>query len=154
MHPHALDDGLKLVEQAGSGTGGIGSALILLLTASNGYSDGDFDEGDQSGVTGRWSGDRGVIVGVYAEPEDLAPKHEAELVYDFCGTRADVSKQTAHLIDYARRGGQEEYAERVGRLKEREPYTDITPRARDYLEREEVAIYGEVEGWIPHKLPY
>jgi hypothetical protein len=52
VHPHALGDGLKLVEQAVSGPGGTGSALILLLAASNGYG-GDFRVPDPNGVVGR-----------------------------------------------------------------------------------------------------
>ena len=154
VHPHALGDGLKLIEQAGSGPGGVGSALILLLAASNGYGGGDFDAEDESGVIGRWAGDRVAIVGDYAEPEDLLPEHEAELVYDLCGMYADVSRRAAHLVDYARKSGWKEYAERASRLKKREPYVDITPLVRDYLEREGTATYGDGEGWISRSLPY
>lgn len=88
VHPQALGDGLKLVEQAGGGPGGIGSALIPLLAASNGYGGGDFCAEDSNGAVGRWAGDRIAVVGDYVEPEGLAPEHEAELVYDLCGTRA------------------------------------------------------------------
>lgn len=87
LYPHALGDGLKLVEQAGSGPGEIGSVLILLLAASNGYGGGDFHAADPNSVVGRWTGDRISIVGDYAEPEDLDPEYEADLIYDLCGTR-------------------------------------------------------------------
>jgi hypothetical protein len=154
VHPHTLGDGLKLVEQAGSGPGGVGSALILLLAASNGYGGGDFRAPDPNGVVGRWAGDRIAIVGDYAEPEDLAAEHEAELVYDLCGTREGVLEQAAHLTDYAKRSGRHEYAGRAARLREREPYEDITPLVRAYLEREGIAVYGEGSGWISRTLPY
>ena len=153
MHPHTLGDGLKLIEQAGSGPGGVGSALILLLAASNGYGGGDFDTEDESGVIGRWAGDRVAIVGDYAEPEDLSPEHEAELVYDLCGTHADVSRRAAHLVDYARKSIQEEHADRASRLKKREPYADITPQVREYLKREGIATYGDGEGPTPTRYP-
>ena len=195
MHPHTLGDGLKLIEQAGSGPGGVGSALILLLAASNGYGGGDFDTEDESGVIGRWAGDRvaierlskqliylyaepqtsGVwlstriqnwlwiversvllqiaVVGDYAEPEDLSPEHEAELVYDLCGTHADVSRRAAHLVDYARKSIQEEHADRASRLKKREPYVDITPQVREYLKREGIATYGDGEDPTPARYP-
>lgn len=154
MHPHALGDGLNLVEQAGSSRGGIGSALILLLAASNGYGGGDLCAADPNGVVGRWAGDRIAIVGDYAEPEDLAPEYEAELVYDLCGTREQVQQRATHLVDYAKRSGRPEYAERAARLGAREPYADITPLVRAYLEREGIAAYGDGEGWISRSLPY
>jgi hypothetical protein len=154
IHPHALGDGLKLVEQAGSGPGGVGSALNLLLAASNGYGGGDFGAPDPNGVVGRWAGDRIAIVGDYAEPGDLAPEHEAELVYDLCGTREEVLERAAHLVDYAKGSGWHGYAERAARLYEREPYEDITPLVRDYLEREGIAAYGRGPGWISRTLPY
>lgn len=134
VHPHALGDGLKLIEQAGSGPG-IGTALILLLAASNGYGGGDFDAGDQV-----------AIVGDYAEPDDLAPEHEAELLYDLCGTRKEAAEQTAHLADYTKNSVQPEYAERAARLQLMEPYADITPLVCSYLEREGIAAYGDGPG--------
>lgn len=149
VHPHALGDGLKLVEQAGSGPGGVGTALILLLAASSGYGGGDFGAPDPNGVIGRWAGDRIAIVGDYAEPEDLAPEHEAELVYDLCSSPREVLEQAAHLADYAKRSGQPEYAGRAARLGKCEPYADITLLVRAYLEREGIAVNGDGPGWIP-----
>lgn len=154
VHPHALGDGLKLIEQAGSGPGGIGTALILLLAASNGYGGGDFDAGDQSGIIGRWAGDQVAIVGDYAEPDDLAPEHEAELIYDLCGTRREVAEQVAHLADYAKKRVQPEYAERAARLQSMELYVDITPLVRSFLEREGIAAYGDGPGWISRTLSH
>lgn len=154
VHPHALGDGLKLIEQAGSGPGGIGSALILLLAASNGYGGGDFCTADPNGVVGRWAGDQIAIVGDHAEPEDLAPEHEAEIVYDLCSTAEEVSEQAIHLADYAKRSSQHEYAERSARLGSRKPYADITPLVRAYLERERIAVYGDGLGWISRTLPH
>jgi hypothetical protein len=154
VHPHALGDGLKLVEQAGSGSGGVGTALIVLLAASNGYGGGDLRAHDPNGVVGRWAGDRVAIVGDCAEPEDLAPEHGAELVYDLCGTREEVLGRAARLIDYAKRSGRHEYAERAARLREREPYRDVTPLVRAFLEREGIAAYGQGSGWVSRTLPY
>lgn len=154
VHPHALGDGLKLVEQAGSGPGGVGSALILLLAASNGYGGGDFCAADPNGVVGRWAGDRVAIVGDYAEPEDLAPEDEAEIVYDLCGSQEQVRRRATHFVDYAKSSGRPECAERVARLGLREPYADITQLVRAYLEREGIAAYNDGEGWISHSLTY
>jgi hypothetical protein len=154
VHPHALGDGLKLVEQAGSGPGGVGSALIVLLAASNSYGGGDFCAPDPNEVVGRWAGDRVAIVGDYAEPEDLVPGHEAELVYDLCAAREEVLERAARLIDYAKRSGRREHAERASRLREREPYRDVTPLVRAFLEREGIALYGRGARWISRALPH
>jgi hypothetical protein len=105
-------------------------------------------------VVGRWAGDRVAIVGDYAEPSDLAPEHEAELVYGLCGTREEVLRRAAHLGDYAKRSGRHGHADRAARLQEREPYRDITPLVRAYLEREGIALYGQGAGWISRTLPY
>ena len=41
---HALGDGLKLAEQVSSGPGGVASALLVLLAASNGRGGGDLPD--------------------------------------------------------------------------------------------------------------
>lgn len=107
LNPHGLGDGLKLWEQAGNGEGGVGSALIALLACSNGRGGGDFqEENDTAGVIGRWAGDRIAIIGDYAEPEDLAPEHRAELIYAACRGKPaegmepfrDISEEVALLL--------------------------------------------------------
>ena len=45
LSPHALGDGLKLVEQGLSGPGGIPTALHVLLAVSNGRGGGDYNAG-------------------------------------------------------------------------------------------------------------
>ncbi len=126
----------------------------MLLAASNVYGGGDFCAEGPRGVVGRWAGDRIATVGDYAEPDDLAPEHEVEFVYYLCGTREQVSERAAHLLDYSGRCGRTGYAERAARLEGREPYSDITPLVRAYLEREGIALYGDGAGWTSRTPPY
>ena len=56
LHPHKLDDGMKLLEIALS-TNGVATALCLLLA------DNPSMVNDPDGIVGRWSGDRVILVG-------------------------------------------------------------------------------------------
>ena len=79
LNPHTLGDGLKLMEQVGSSYG-TGSALLLLLAASNGRGGGDYNvESEHLGLIGSWAGDRIVVVGNYCEDGDIEWAEEARL---------------------------------------------------------------------------
>lgn len=114
------------MEQACSGPGGSGSALFLLLAVSNGYGCGDLCADDPCGVFGHWAGDWTAVVGDCAEPDDLVPEHEAELVYDLGGTGAGVESSGAprRLHEEERLGG---VCRRAARIERSVPYADITP---------------------------
>jgi hypothetical protein len=85
IDPHKLGNGLKLVEQGG--TGGIKDALHLLLAVSNGRGGGDFRV--DSDMVGRWGGDRIAVVGDYAVDGDLKKKHKASTIYYRCCPEED-----------------------------------------------------------------
>lgn len=97
IDPHQLGDGLKLWEQAASGEGGIGSALIALLAVSNGRGGGDFEESE---LVGAWGGDRIAIVGDYAEDHDLPEEHHASDIYRACreGEYRDITPDVRNLL--------------------------------------------------------
>lgn len=67
VHPHALGLGLKQYEQIGEA--GLGDAIYLLTTASPNRGGGDLPFVE--GVSGRWVGDRVVVVGDYTEEGDI-----------------------------------------------------------------------------------
>lgn len=123
---HALGDGLKLAEQIG-GDGGVASALVVLLAASNGRGGGDLpdDPLDKGRVVGRWAGRRIAIVGDYAEDGDY-PMQDGDTkpsgVYGLCHTADEKSRAK-------------------GRFR------DITPLVRSYMERMEYAYVGNT-GWV------
>lgn len=119
INPHGLGDGLKLWEQAGHSLGGVPTALVVLLSCSNGRGGGDFDSPAQNeqwehfaqkypdsaeqyrsrivnlpgnfDPIGRWAGDRIAFVGDYAEDGDLAPEHEASTIYRLCHDLRDCA---------------------------------------------------------------
>lgn len=66
LHPHDLGNGLKLMEQVGH-RWSTSTALFLLLANSNGRGGGD---ASSHPWVGAWAGDRIVIQGDYAKPED------------------------------------------------------------------------------------
>lgn len=80
LNPHSLGDGLKHWEMIAGGTGGVGSALILLMGAPVARGGGDID----SHNAGRWHGDRVLIVGDYAEDDDFESEIPASLIYSLC----------------------------------------------------------------------
>jgi len=68
IHPHRIDNGLKLYEQVGH-ISTTSTALFALLANSNARGGGDFPAHE---LIGRWAGDRILIQGDYAEPGDNA----------------------------------------------------------------------------------
>lgn len=121
LHPHELGDGFKLVEQGLSGSGGITTALHVLLAVSSGRGGGDYEA--HNNVVGRWGGDRIAIIGDYASYDDLPSFEHADLIYDLCLNDGEVEDSTEHL----------------------DPYTNITPMVRNYLER---FFSYEGDGWV------
>jgi hypothetical protein len=101
IHPHTLGAGLKLWEQLANHPG-IGEALIILLAlpACNGRGGGDLRPHP---VIGRWAGDRVILVGDYAEPEDYEDIINLDNhLYDEChdeGSFTDISDMVAEVIE-------------------------------------------------------
>lgn len=152
LHPHQLGDGLKLMEQAMSGPGGTGSALLLLLAVSNGEEGrggGDFHVAGFTDVVGRWGGDRIAVVGDYAEASDL-PDDDAELIYSLC----DDEEAVKGAVEWWRKSSftdnpetKAEYAAKADRLEAATPFTNITARVREALEAEGYLKYSG-DGWM------
>lgn len=89
VHGHGLDIGAKLLEQVGCKSTATG--LWLLLANSNGRGGGD---APNHPLIGRWAGDRIVVQGDYAEPDDPAYLHEEDRE-EF----VDISAQVKDLLD-------------------------------------------------------
>lgn len=75
VHPHGIDNGLKLMEQVGFEKS-TSSALFLLVSNSNGQGGGDAEYHD---FIGRWAGDRIVVQGDYACDTDQSFLSNEEL---------------------------------------------------------------------------
>ena len=126
---HALGDGLKLAEQVSSGPGGVASALLVLLAASNGRGGGDLPDDmatEENRVVGRWAGQRIAMVGDYAEDDDF-PTREGDAkpsaICELCATPDPGEEPPAGA------------------------FTNITPLVRRYMERLDWA-YPDAEGWV------
>jgi hypothetical protein len=75
---HGINNGLKLLEQVGFDKS-TSTALFFLLANSNGRGGGDVEE---HYLVGSWAGDRVVIQGDYAEPNDEAYIDDTESYRD------------------------------------------------------------------------
>ena len=84
---HAIDNGLKLVEQFGFDRS-TSSAVWLLLAASNGRGGGDVKPHP---MVGHWAGDRIIVIGDYAETGDH-PDMDLAHIYNSLSTEyTDIS---------------------------------------------------------------
>ena len=132
VDPHKLGCGLKLWEQLANHPG-VGAALIILLAAmpeKRGGGDLDLDENwhgperDESGehgsspgpmpdaysmianrTIGRWVGDRVVLVGDYAEKDDI-PGVDASEIYELCSNKfyKDITDDVCAVIEHELQG--------------------------------------------------
>jgi len=94
IHPHSIDNGLKLYEQVGH-IGSTATALFALLANSNGRGGGDFPEHP---MIGRWAGDRILIQGDYADSNDQAAIDPDELE-EFSDISKDVAEMLKTIVD-------------------------------------------------------
>ena len=76
--PHALGLGLKQREHVGAFYGSLSDALYILTMTSPARGGGDFP---QVGISGRWAGDRCVVLGDYTEDSDLSDFPNAGSLY-------------------------------------------------------------------------
>jgi len=169
--PHKLGCGLKLWEQIANHPS-TGTALLILTAAmpeQRGGGDLDLDvnwhgpertSGIEPGqmpedyqvvahrTIGRWAGDRIAVVGDYAEREDLAPEHNADIIYTLCG--GDLPRVIDHYKEVAAATTDQKvkarYDDLIERLKSAKPYTDITDDVCKVIEHE---LHGKFvgEGW-------
>jgi hypothetical protein len=93
IHPHEIDNGLKLYEQVGR-IESTSTALFALLANSNGRGGGDFPDHP---LIGRWAGDRILIQGDYAGPKDQAFTQPDELEA-YTNISTDVADMLAAIV--------------------------------------------------------
>lgn len=96
IHPHGIDNGLKLYEQVGFMKSS-STALFALLACSSGRGGGDFPDHP---LIGTWAGCEIAVIGDYAGPEDMAVLgFDAEEIYSKLGDEyEDISKQVVALL--------------------------------------------------------
>lgn len=176
INPHRLGVGLKLWEQLANHPG-TGAALIILLAAEReprGGGDLDIDENwhgpertfpenntspgpmpeDYPEVArrtiGRWAGDRVVLIGDYAERDDLPEEFDADLIYYLCQPPEEKAQSVEALrarAEELRERGYPELAQKVrekaDRLEQAEPFKDVSQDVARIIEHE---LHGRFVG--------
>ena len=94
VHPHEVGDGAKLMEIAYS-TGGLMTALTVLLASGNGRGNGDIR--CDHPLVGRWAGDRIVLAGDYDDAELYC--------HDFATALGAAYRTEQNLYNFAREIG-------------------------------------------------
>jgi hypothetical protein len=94
IHPHRIDNGLKLYEQVGW-IGSTSTALFALLANSNGRGGGDFPKHH---LIGYWAGDRILVQGDYAEKGD-----NGYVDPDVLEKFTDISEQAVDMLNFIKR---------------------------------------------------
>lgn len=89
IHPHEIDNGLKLYEQVGH-IASTSTALFALLANSNGRGGGDFPPHP---MIGRWAGDRVLVQGDYADISD-----QGFVDHDTLESYTNISEQVADML--------------------------------------------------------
>jgi hypothetical protein len=92
VQPYNLGLGAKQYEQTGD-NGSISDALYLLVMTSPARGGGDWESFD--GLSGRWAGDRVVVLGDYTEDEDLPGYENASTLYSQSYDWLDLSDEVA-----------------------------------------------------------
>jgi hypothetical protein len=94
IHPHRIDNGLKLLEQVGFEKS-TSTALFLLLANSNGRGGGD---APKHPLIGHWAGNNIVIQGDYVEPTDPGYISPEELE-NYTDISSSVMEMLNHTVD-------------------------------------------------------
>lgn len=97
--PWGIGQGAKQYEHTGT-QGSLSDALYLLLITSPARGGGDWDKFD--GLSGRWVGDRVVVVGDYTEDEDYPDSFaypQFGKVYSDSNDWTDISDEVAAALN-------------------------------------------------------
>lgn len=95
VSPYSLGLGAKQYEQTGV-EGSMGDALYLLLMTSPDRGGGDWQ--GFADLSGRWVGDRVLIVGDYTEDKDIPNCPNASQLYFDSGDWTDISNEVAAAL--------------------------------------------------------
>jgi hypothetical protein len=95
VQPYNLGLGGKQYEQTGE-NGSLSDALYLLVMTSPARGGGDWESFSQ--LSGRWVGDRVVVLGDYTEDEDLPAIPNAGKLYSQSYDWTDISNEVAEAL--------------------------------------------------------
>jgi hypothetical protein len=92
VQPYNLGLGAKQYEQTGE-NGSLSDALYLLVMTSPARGGGDWENFPE--LSGRWAGDRVIVLGDYTEDEDLPGYQNASKLYHESEDWKDISDAVA-----------------------------------------------------------
>lgn len=92
VHPHELGLGLKQWEHIGNFHGTLADAMYILMMTSPERGGGDLP---MTEISGRWVGDRVLVVGDYTEDSDVPSIPNAGSLYRESDSYTDISELVA-----------------------------------------------------------
>lgn len=96
VEPYEIGLGAKQVEQLGAFKGTLADAMYLLVMTSPARGGGDLP---MTCVSGRWAGDRVMVVGDYTEDSDVPSIPNVSKLYN--GDYLNISNQVAEALQVA-----------------------------------------------------
>jgi|LauGreDrversion4_2_1035121.scaffolds.fasta_scaffold06532_13 hypothetical protein len=97
VEPHGLGLGLKQYEHTGNFEGTLADAMYILMMTSPARGGGDFPA---TAISGRWKGDRVLILGDYTEDSDIPSIPKAgSLFRESDETYTDISNEVAKAFE-------------------------------------------------------
>jgi hypothetical protein len=96
VSPHGLGLGLKQYEHLGEFNGTLADAMYILTMTSPNRSGGDLPD---TGISGRWAGDRVVVLGDYTSDEDLSDYPNASLLFNATDKWVDITDLVATAFE-------------------------------------------------------
>lgn len=96
VNPHGLGLGLKQWEHNGEFNGTLADAMYILMMTSPARGGGDYPATD---ISGRWTGDRVLVLGDYTEDSDVPSIPNAGLLYSESDKYTDITDMVADAFE-------------------------------------------------------
>ncbi len=97
VNPHGLGLGLKQYEHTAVNSGGsLADALYILMMTSPARGGGDFPQTD---ISGRWTGDRVLVLGDYTEDSDVPSIPNVGSLYSESDGYTDITDMVAQAFE-------------------------------------------------------
>lgn len=96
VNPHGLGLGLKQWEHLGDFDGTLADAMYILMMTSPARGGGDLPQTD---ISGRWTGDRVLVLGDYTEDSDVPSIPNVGLLYSESDHYTDITDMVAKAFE-------------------------------------------------------
>jgi hypothetical protein len=96
VNPHGLGLGLKQWEHNGEFNGTLADAMYILMMTSPARGGGDYPQTD---ISGRWTGDRVLVLGDYTEDNDVPSIPNVGSLYRESESYTDITDMVAQAFE-------------------------------------------------------